>query len=546
MYKGDSYPVTVFSGGTADACDGDKVTKNSVFTITSGSTVINTSVSDGNKRKLTAFSTGSGALSIVYDSLTVPLNITVVKPDEDRWPVALKNSNISVTYNARMIDVGSGRELVDGETVSVGSRVRFEAVPFKNTDISWFGTGMSYDTPYGYWIKDADAPSPFQCLPGDEMTSVDTQRGLAGPTKVFIPFTVDPPRVSFRHAGTATLACVHGGSSCTVTSPGTIRSSVVFDRTFGQFYFRRIMYVTSGYYTYINGLCLGNDIPLSVRFTMNNNTYFSSYDVNVPETIIPFELSAVVVSAPPTIPVVTGPSTTLVSQPNEFIATSTDPDGDTLRYGFDWDKNGTVDQWVPGTGYVASGLGQTAGYTWSSTGSKTFQVLAEDVNGASSAFASYVITVADGNFRVCADVLQINAGQTRDLQLNAIGDTRDLVAYYDTGTGCLGNNVTATTSFVSANPSVVSVDAAGSMPDTKRLTGAAVGGPVWVTATYGIVAPAALNVTVPKVCISGCAEKAGEHCLDTIYYADDSGGDSKPCTGTRACEFNWREVVPGF
>jgi hypothetical protein len=71
---------------------------------------------------------------------------------------------------------------------------------------------------------------------------------------------------------------------------------------------------------------------------------------------------------------------------------STDPEGDQLRYGVDWDANGTIDQYVSVTGYVPSGTTQTASRTYSLAGAKTVNVLAQDTNGLISGWATLSFT----------------------------------------------------------------------------------------------------------------------------------------------------------
>jgi hypothetical protein len=62
-----------------------------------------------------------------------------------------------------------------------------------------------------------------------------------------------------------------------------------------------------------------------------------------------------------------------------------DLDGDNIRYGVDWDGNGTVDQYVPASGYVSSGTEMTASRTYAVAGTKTVTVYVQDEQGLSSA-----------------------------------------------------------------------------------------------------------------------------------------------------------------
>ena len=81
----------------------------------------------------------------------------------------------------------------------------------------------------------------------------------------------------------------------------------------------------------------------------------------------------------PTVPAITGPTTGYINTNYNFTATSTDPNGDTLHYGFDWDSNGAAaDAWAPASGYLASGTGGTLPYQWSSIGAKVLRAMACD------------------------------------------------------------------------------------------------------------------------------------------------------------------------
>ncbi len=98
---------------------------------------------------------------------------------------------------------------------------------------------------------------------------------------------------------------------------------------------------------------------------------------------------------PPNTPTIIG---TTGGSPNtnySFDFNATDPDGNTLRYGVDWDNNSTVDQWVPGAGYVNSGVTQSGTRNWGSGGTYTFQVLAQDSQGANSGWANHSITLSE-------------------------------------------------------------------------------------------------------------------------------------------------------
>ncbi len=77
-----------------------------------------------------------------------------------------------------------------------------------------------------------------------------------------------------------------------------------------------------------------------------------------------------------------------------FTLKAIDPDGDNILYQVDWDNNGSVDQLIPGAGYVASDVPQSTNHTWVA-GNYTFSVRAVDDIGNNSVWISHSITISD-------------------------------------------------------------------------------------------------------------------------------------------------------
>lgn len=71
---------------------------------------------------------------------------------------------------------------------------------------------------------------------------------------------------------------------------------------------------------------------------------------------------------------------------------ATDPEGESIRYGVDWDNDGVVDQYMPSEGYVASGTTRSAGNIFSSEGVKTIRIRTENESGSISSFTSHTFT----------------------------------------------------------------------------------------------------------------------------------------------------------
>ncbi|OYT28476.1 hypothetical protein B6U98_04770 [Thermoplasmatales archaeon ex4572_165] len=67
-----------------------------------------------------------------------------------------------------------------------------------------------------------------------------------------------------------------------------------------------------------------------------------------------------------------------------FSTSTTDPDGDQVKYGWDWNGDGTVDEW---SGLKASGSSEARSHSWTIPGTYYIQVIAEDEYGAQSSFS---------------------------------------------------------------------------------------------------------------------------------------------------------------
>jgi hypothetical protein len=68
-----------------------------------------------------------------------------------------------------------------------------------------------------------------------------------------------------------------------------------------------------------------------------------------------------------------------------YTTSTDDPNGDKVKYGWDKNGDGTVDQWDDNSGsYYSSGATITTYLSWSSQGTYTLKVLAEDTQGAQS------------------------------------------------------------------------------------------------------------------------------------------------------------------
>lgn len=89
-----------------------------------------------------------------------------------------------------------------------------------------------------------------------------------------------------------------------------------------------------------------------------------------------------------------GPPTGQIDTWITYQTITTDPDGDTIKYGWDWNSDGIVDEW---TNYFTSGVIVSISHTWTTAGTYNIQVKAEDSQGARSAFSPQKAVVITSN-----------------------------------------------------------------------------------------------------------------------------------------------------
>ena len=92
-----------------------------------------------------------------------------------------------------------------------------------------------------------------------------------------------------------------------------------------------------------------------------------------------------------------GSTVGLTWTPYSYSTNTTDPDGDDIRYGWDWNGDNTVDEWT--TEFYPSGATANISHSWNTSGTYNVKVKAEDMYGAQSDFSSAkkVIIVAIDN-----------------------------------------------------------------------------------------------------------------------------------------------------
>ncbi len=300
------------------------------------------------------------------------------------WHIGLLSPNITVRYSAQVTNADTGAVIADGSNVSPGTKLNFTFSPHTSSDIYWFGTGFSTDSPYGEWGS-ITTPPAITCQTKD-FVNYDTSPPPLN-FAIYIPLVIAPPTKSLTN--TSGMTCVDLNSTtkqCTVTGTGALNPTFQFDQTSGKFFYRL---KGTNYY---GGRCIGTNVPMEV---ITSTTGHEPYTLSVPGQSITYNLVSVSNSQPPTAPVITGPTTGYVNEVYTFNFKSTDPDNDQVRYGIDWSGGNTVNEWVPGSGYVPDETDQTSTKSWTTPGTYTFKIKAQDNQGADSGWTTHTIVISN-------------------------------------------------------------------------------------------------------------------------------------------------------
>ena len=90
-----------------------------------------------------------------------------------------------------------------------------------------------------------------------------------------------------------------------------------------------------------------------------------------------------------------GPSEGIVEEVYTYHTNTTDPNGDNVQYGWDWDGDDIVDEW---TGFYESGETINTSHSWSQPGIYPVKVKAKDDKGVESSFSPVLgVTITENN-----------------------------------------------------------------------------------------------------------------------------------------------------
>lgn len=343
------------------------------------------------------------------------------------WVDGLIDSpSYSVQYVARVYnDSAGGTLLSDGDSVPVGTILRFEP---DFGDVTYNGTGWSWDTPYGEW---SDTPDVFPDGPtfwGDEfgisVSDVTYNHGQCSEKYlnnrysitefmdyvVYIAFTVaEPiPTIDRDPASQALLDCT--GNVCTVMSAGAIDTDFNFPATYGKFWHEYFIDRDQDIYPWMEDsgcVTAWDEVPMK----LNDGSGPDSFAVEA--VTIPFRINGTAVAgsnSDPDAPDVweypdaadaTEPNSHAIDDNQSFFVLGRDDDDDDVGYEVDWDRTDTDEITItryPASGYVSNDAALQVDKAWSEVGLKQFRVRTEDSNGNRSDWTNHDITICSSGY----------------------------------------------------------------------------------------------------------------------------------------------------
>ena len=347
--------------------------------------------------------TAASAASVVWSQVSQEVfSMTVIKAvGAVSLIMNLEHPGVSVTYHANAYKLDSSGQRVGllnaNNSLPVGAKVLFTFPAdsqFNYTDISWYATGSAFGTPYGQWVYGSGDARVGACSGQPYATGLSITHGTPGNTidytsaglaDEYALLSVAPPPRSIQVSGPVSCTdAPSGDKTCTLTGEGSVIATYSFAATQADFFGGMYYYFTrQDFIEPANGQQQGcRDFGLLEPAII------------VPAQTIAYQIAVVRASDPPMNPTVTSTSCT-VGTSLELAFASTDPDGHQLRYGVDWDDDGSVDQFVPPSGYVPSGSEQSAKRTFAVAGEKHVAVMVENDRGARSEWTHYSFQCAE-------------------------------------------------------------------------------------------------------------------------------------------------------
>lgn len=442
---------------------------------------------------------------------------------QDVWlGIEILNPQFTVIYHADIVNTTTGAVIAPGSTVNVGQALTLRFGTHSYTDVSWFGTGRGLGSPYGYWGDPAVAPAYCDWDDYIEDNATDV---------IFAAWMVGVPTKSIVNTGGLTCGALqaNGTMACTVTSAGALSPQFNFAATVGNLHGSFMRDDEDG--TYGSCRTMPQIYGTGVYDVSSSGRWRGSHTptpINISAQSITYNLNAVSPNSPPATPTITGPTVLAPNVAGTYGFRSTDPDGDTLRYAIDWNNDGTVDQYLPASGYTASGTTLSTSRTWITSPSRTFRALAQDSSGSVSAWRSYTVRSPQ-----CSDGVNNDADSFIDSADPGCPGTTDDTEDPNPPTA----DLTATPStLASGNASVLSWSSSGaaSCTGTGFSTGGATSGSVstgalFANASYQLACGSAndtatVTVTNPTISITATPDRVSSGGSARLIW------DSNQCT----------------
>ncbi len=310
-------------------------------------------------------------------------------------------SNKTVTAVFSVAGVPSGVISVNNCSIPIGSSSC-------STTVTWATSNVDASETHLFRISPNMAILAFRDPSGTISSSISY-----GNTTFGIYYSANSPG-SFLAQKTVTASCASGsswnGSTCAVVTPITVNLTASPSSMNLPTNSTTLSWTTTGSPTSCIATQDWTGTPTAVpsgsaeRTGMTEQTYNFGITCSKAGVADATSSTSVVVGASlnmaPSSPIITSDTTNYYKDVlTNFTFTSTDPENDQIRYGIDWDMNGSADIWLPETApsvtYVNSGVSQTKNHSWSTTGAKTFQALAQDINGENSGWRTFDLSVVE-------------------------------------------------------------------------------------------------------------------------------------------------------
>ena len=235
-----------------------------------------------------------------------------------------------------------------------------------------------------------------------------------------------------------------------------------------------------------------------------------------------------------------GPTVSLNANPNPITAGNSSTLTWTPSSGVTscWATNGTS----PWTNSSRSASGGTQVVSPNVT--TTYSIECWNATGISTGIRNRTITVTGGGPAAAVNLCPGSATM-------GVASIQQFTAYY-TASGVAwnscgapnGTNVTSSATWSSSNTSVATMN---NSSNKGRATGVAAGSATMSAVYSGLTATAAVTIscTPTNTCSSASSDtRAAGICAGDTFTITDGCGGTLTCSGTRVCDYNWKEVAP--